>query len=152
MQKGACFIYAHPVVVVSSPHNAEQCCYQSCYCQLVSSGCLYWSEMWCYWNPVVAPSRYMLNWLRPTGSWKSGGMKYGQRHVKKNNTEEDHMIICTFNYAQSSRGFFASVCIKLRRKTLWDYLRDGVRARQESAVDTQGQSVKSRLRGHLTPK
>lgn len=71
---------------------------------------------------------------------------------KKNNSEQDHMIICTFNYAQSSRVFFASVCIKLRRKTLWDYLRDGVRARQESAVDTQGQSVKSRLRGHLTPK
>lgn len=92
-----CFIYAHPVVVFS-PHHAEQCCYQSCYCQLVSSGCLYWSEMWCYWNPVVAPSRYMLNWLRPTGSWKSGGMKCGQRQEKKNamsRTTRSHALLIT---------------------------------------------------------
>lgn len=71
VQKGASVLFMLiQLLLFFLLHHAEQCCNQSCYCQPVSSGCLYWSAMWCYWNPVVAPRRYMLNWLRPTGSLK----------------------------------------------------------------------------------
>lgn len=33
---------------------------------------------------------------------------------KKKCSEQDHMIICTFNYAQSSRGF--SICVHQAQK------------------------------------